>query len=184
MVERLQDIYRPVDQRRRDFREVERRLSGEEITEQATRCMNCGIPFCHGVGCPLGNVIPEFNQAVARGEWRLAWEILSSTSSFPEFTSRVCPALCEGSCTDGIDSDPVMVRQIERRIVDTAYENGWVAPVVPEHRNGKSVAEVRPDLPRLKNSPGSDSRSRFLKPPGGRADCSVTEFRISNWRRR
>ena len=142
MVERLQDIYRPVDQRRRDFREVERRLSGEEITEQATRCMNCGIPFCHGAGCPLGNVIPEFNQAVARGEWRLAWEILSSTSSFPEFTSRVCPALCEGSCTDGIDSDPVMVRQIEKRIVDTAYENGWVAPVVPEHRNGKSVAVV------------------------------------------
>lgn len=142
MVERLQDIYRPVDQRRRDFREVERRLSGEEITEQATRCMNCGIPFCHGAGCPLGNVIPEFNQAVARGAWRLAWEILSSTSSFPEFTSRVCPALCEGSCTDGIDSDPVMVRQIEKRIVDTAYENGWVAPVVPEHRNGKSVAVV------------------------------------------
>ena len=96
MNRRIQDIYRPVDQRRRDFDEVERALSFDELKGQAGRCMNCGIPFCHGAGCPLGNVIPEINAAVAAGNWEAAWNILSSTSFFPEFTSRVCPALCEG----------------------------------------------------------------------------------------
>ena len=120
MTHRIDDIYRPAEQRRRDFREVERPLSCAELHEQAARCMGCGIPFCHGAGCPLGNVIPEFNAAACSGDWRGAWEILSSTSSFPEFTSRVCPALCEGSCTDGIDDEPVMVRQIEKAIVEKA----------------------------------------------------------------
>ena len=142
MTHRIDDIYRPAEQRRRDFKEVERPLSCAELHEQAARCMGCGIPFCHGAGCPLGNVIPEFNAAACSGDWRGAWEILSSTSSFPEFTSRVCPALCEGSCTDGIDDEPVMVRQIEKAIVENAYKNGWVKPFTPPRRNGWHVTVI------------------------------------------
>ena len=142
MTHRIDDIYRPAEQRRRDFREVERPLSCAELHEQAARCMGCGIPFCHGAGCPLGNVIPEFNAAACSGDWRGAWEILSSTSSFPEFTSRVCPALCEGSCTDGIDGEPVMVRQLEKAVVEAAFRNGFVKPPKPQSRSGKSVAVI------------------------------------------
>ena len=142
MNRRIQDIYRPVDQRRRDFDEVERALSFDELKGQAGRCMNCGIPFCHGAGCPLGNVIPEINAAVAAGNWEAAWNILSSTSFFPEFTSRVCPALCEGSCTDGIDGEPVMVRQLEKAVVEAAFRNGFVQPPKPQSRSGKSVAVI------------------------------------------
>ena len=142
MNRRIQDIYRPVDQRRREFAEVERALSFDELKGQAGRCMNCGIPFCHGAGCPLGNVIPEINAAVAAGNWEAAWNILSSTSFFPEFTSRVCPALCEGSCTDGIDGEPVMVRQLEKAVVEAAFRNGFVKPPKPQSRSGKSVAVI------------------------------------------
>lgn len=142
MNRRIQDIYRPVDQRRRDFDEVERALSFDELKGQAGRCMNCGIPFCHGAGCPLGNVIPEINAAVAAGNWEAAWNILSSTSFFPEFTSRVCPALCEGSCTDGIDGEPVMVRLLEKAVVEAAFRNGFVKPPKPQSRSGKSVAVI------------------------------------------
>ena len=134
MNKRIEDIYRPEDIRIRDFEEVERRITTGEIRDQAQRCMNCGIPFCHGAGCPLGNVIPEFNAAMFRGDDLLAYRILSETSFFPEFTSRVCPALCEGSCTHGIDEEPVMVRQIEKYVIETAFANGWVKPVVPKTR--------------------------------------------------
>ncbi len=139
---RIQDIYRPVEQRRRDFQEVERQLSGDELRSQARRCMGCGIPFCHGNGCPLGNVIPEINAAAASGDWELAWNILSETSFFPEFTSRVCPALCEGSCTGGIGDEPVMVRQIEKAVVENAFRNNWVRPPAPVGRNGHRVAVI------------------------------------------
>ena len=138
-VERLGHIYRPIRERVKDFKEVEMPVEENEIRQQASRCMNCGIPFCHGKGCPLGNLIPDMNDAVNRGDYRLAWNILSSTSPFPEFTSRICPALCEGSCTEGIDRDPVMVRQIEKRVVENAYAQGWVKTAVPEKRNGRKV---------------------------------------------
>ena len=142
MSERIHDIYRPVDQRVRDFEEVERELSSDELKGQAERCMNCGIPFCHGMGCPLGNVIPEINSAVAVGDWKRAWDILSSTSYFPEFTGRICPALCEGSCTDGIDQDPVMIRQLEKAVVETAFKRGYVKPLTPKVRKSGKVAVI------------------------------------------
>ena len=93
-MDRIHDVYRPVAERVRDFREVERMFPRAELASQAQRCHDCGIPFCHGAGCPLGNVIPEFNSAVAKGDMLRAWEILSETSYFPEFTCRICPALC------------------------------------------------------------------------------------------
>ena len=143
MNQRIQEIYRPIKQRSRDFCEVERNLSFNELLSQAERCMHCGIPFCHGSGCPLGNIIPEINAAVAAGSWVQAWELLRSTSSFPEFTGRVCPALCEGSCVSGLDGEPVMVRQLEKAVVEHAFELGMVTPPYPRSaQNGKKIAVV------------------------------------------
>ena len=140
-MDRIENIYRPVEERVGDFQEVERRFSQEEIAAQAARCHACGIPFCHGAGCPLGNVVPEFNAAVAAGRMERGWRILSETSLIPEFTCRVCPALCENACTCGIDGEPVMVRQCEKLIIETAFANGWVRPViVPD--NGKTAAVI------------------------------------------
>lgn len=140
--DRLKNIYRPVSERLLDFLEVERTLSATEIDQQAQRCQECGIPFCHGAGCPLENVIPEMNAAVAAGNWRLAWDILSSTSQFPEFTSRICPALCEASCTQGINGAPVMIRQLEKTITETAFTNNWVRPPAAVLASGFSVAVI------------------------------------------
>ena len=138
-IERIAHVYRPAAERVRYFNEVEAPLTAQQLAEQSARCMGCGIPFCHGTGCPLGNLIPDFNEAVHKGDWKQAWDLLSSTSSFPEFTSRICPALCEGSCTEGLNLEPVMIRQIEKAIVETAFANGWVKPSVPAKRTGKKV---------------------------------------------
>ncbi len=141
-INRIGYQYRPIEVRRCDFSEVEIPMSETEIQRQAMRCMNCGIPFCHGLGCPLGNLIPDFNHNVVRGKWHEAWDLLSQTSPFPEFTSRICPALCEGSCTSGMEFGSVSVRQIEKRIVEKAYENGWVKPQIPAVRNGRTATVI------------------------------------------
>ena len=141
-MQRIHDIYRPVENRSRDWREVERVLSDAELKEQTARCMNCGQPFCHAYGCPLGNLVPDQNRAVAQGDWKRAYALLSLNSDFPEFTSRICPALCEASCVHGLDEEAVMVRQSEKRIIETAFEKGWVVPCPPEKENGKSAAVV------------------------------------------
>ena len=131
-----------MEERKNDWKEVERALSDEALKEQTSRCMNCGQPFCHAYGCPLGNLVPDQNRAVAQGNWKLAYELLSSNSDFPEFTSRICPALCEASCVHQLDEESVMIRQSEKRIIETAFENGWVTPRPPEKENGKSVAVI------------------------------------------
>ena len=141
-MQRIHDIYRPTEKRKGDWREVERMLSEEELKEQASRCMNCGQPFCHAYGCPLGNLVPDQNRAVAQGDWRRAYDLLTANSDFPEFTSRICPALCEASCVHGLDEEAVMVRQSEKRIIETAFEKGWVVPHPPEKENGKYAAIV------------------------------------------
>ena len=141
-MQRTHDIYRPIDERTCDWREVERMLSDAELQEQTSRCMNCGQPFCHAYGCPLGNLVPDQNRAVAQGDWRRAFALLSANSDFPEFTSRICPALCEASCVHGLDEESVMVRQSEKRIIETAFANGWVTPHPPEKENGKSAAVI------------------------------------------
>ena len=114
-MERIHDIYRDTDERKHDFKEVERRIPTEDIRKQVTRCMNCGQPFCHGYGCPLGNLVPDQNKAVAEGDDKRAYELLSVNSDFPEFTARICPALCEASCVHQLDEESVMIRQPEKR---------------------------------------------------------------------
>ncbi len=141
-MERIHDYYRPVSERTADFKEVERPLTADEIRPQAERCLNCGVPFCHGYGCPLGNLVPDQNRAVARGDFRRAYELLSANSDFPEFTARVCPALCESCCVHQLDEESVMVRQSEKLIIETAFANGWVVPRPPATENGKRAAVI------------------------------------------
>jgi glutamate synthase (NADPH/NADH) small chain len=132
---------RPVDVRIQDWREVYEDFPLGTLRTQATRCMDCGIPFCHH-GCPLGNLIPEWNDLVRRGDWREAGERLHATNNFPEFTGRLCPAPCESSCVLGINSDPVTIKQIEVEIADKIWDEGWATPAVPERKTGRRVAVV------------------------------------------
>lgn len=141
-INRVDAGYRPVAERLKDYDEVELHPALEVLKEQASRCMSCGIPFCHGIGCPLKNVIPEINKAAMEERFEDAWALLSSTSSFPEFTSRICPALCEGSCTAGLDLEPVTIRQLEYLVTEEAFKRGFVHPHAPALRNGKKVAVV------------------------------------------
>ena len=141
-MERIHDIYRPMEERKADWKEVELMLSDDELKEQTSRCMNCGEPFCHAYGCPLGNLVPDQNRAVAQGDWRCAYDLLTVNSDFPEFTSRICPALCEASCVHQLDEESVMVRQSEKRIIETAFANGWVVPRPPAQENGKKAAII------------------------------------------
>ncbi|MDT8868365.1 glutamate synthase subunit beta [Vibrio fluvialis] len=114
---------------------------GKKINQQTSRCMDCGVPFCHN-GCPIGNIIPEFNDAVYRESWEEAWHILSSTNNFPEFTGRVCPAPCESACVLGINQDPITICNIEKTIVERAYQDGYAKPKTPRTRTGKSIAII------------------------------------------
>lgn len=141
-MERIHDYYRPVAERKQDFGEVERPLTRDDLQPQVERCLSCGVPFCHGYGCPLGNLVPDQNRAVARGDMKRAYELLSVNSDFPEFTSRVCPAICESCCVHQLDEESVMVRQAEKLIIETAFENGWVTPRPPARENGKRAAVI------------------------------------------
>jgi glutamate synthase (NADPH) small chain len=132
---------RPVDVRIRDWREVYEDFPEASLNKQAARCMDCGIPFCHN-GCPLGNLIPEWNDLVRRGTWREAIESLHATNNFPEFTGRLCPAPCESACVLGINSDPVTIKRVEVEIIDRAFAEGWVTPRPPAAKTGKRVAVV------------------------------------------
>ena len=139
---RIHDYYRPAEIRRRDFDEVERALSPLELAPQVERCLGCGVPFCHGYGCPLGNLVPDQNRAVAHGDLRKAYDLLSVNSDFPEFTARVCPAICESCCVHQLDEESVMIRQSEKLIIETAFAKGWVIPRPPTSENGKRAAVI------------------------------------------
>ena len=132
---------RPVPLRLRDWKEVYEDFDHATLAHQASRCMDCGIPFCHN-GCPLGNLIPEWNDLVYRDRWREAIERLHATNNFPEFTGRLCPAPCEASCVLGINADPVAIKQVEVEIIDNAWEQGWIVPNPPHLVTGKTVAVV------------------------------------------
>jgi hypothetical protein len=133
--------YRPVGERLRDWRHVQQDFPREKTLEQAARCMDCGIPFCND-GCPLGNIIPDFNDLVFRDKWEDALARLHSTNNFPEFTGMVCPAPCEQACVLGINQDPVTIKQVEWEIVTRGWEEGFIRPVRPERRSGRSVAVI------------------------------------------
>ncbi|EHK84891.1 glutamate synthase subunit beta [Saccharomonospora azurea] len=132
---------RPVDLRLRDWREVYEEFENSKLAKQAGRCMDCGIPFCHQ-GCPLGNLIPEWNTLTWRDDWRDAIERLHATNNFPEFTGTLCPAPCESACVLGINDDPVTIKRVEVSIIDRAWDEGWVTPQPPATKTGKRVAVV------------------------------------------
>ena len=140
-IERTERSYAPVKERVKSYDEFVLPLSDDELSRQGARCMDCGIPFCH-TGCPVDNIIPEWNDLVYRGDWRLALDVLHSTNNFPEFTGRICPAPCEAACTLNIIDEPVTIKTIECAIVDHGWEQGWIEPQVPDRGTGKRIAVV------------------------------------------
>ena len=177
---------RPVPVRIMDWKEVYESGDSAVLRRQAGRCMDCGIPFCHK-GCPLGNLIPEWNDLTWRGEGRSAIERLHATNNFPEFTGRLCPAPCESSCVLGINQPAVTIKQIEVSIADEAFANGWVEAEPPARLTGKTVAVVGsgPAGPRGRAAahPRRATPSPSTSAMTGSADCSATASRTSRWRR-
>jgi glutamate synthase (NADPH) small chain len=139
---RLKERYRPVAERVKDYRPVALALKDPVLEQEGLRCLDCGTPFCHMLGCPLGNLIPEWNEALGQGRWYEAWRRLELTNNFPEITGRVCPAPCEASCTLAINSSPVAIRQVELAIIEKAFTDGWVVPRPPARETGRRVAVI------------------------------------------
>src|SRR5260221_5962513 len=177
---------RPVDVRIRDWREVYTEFSQGELERQAGRCMDCGIPFCHN-GCPLGNLIPEWNDLVWASDWRAAAERLHATNNFPEFTGRLCPAPCEAACVLGINAEPVAIKQVEVEIIDRAWAEGWVppqrataAPAAVGRRvavGGAGPAGLAPG-PQLTPAGQSVAVDERADRPGGLPRYGVPEFKL------
>jgi glutamate synthase (NADPH/NADH) small chain len=140
-IDRLDRSYAPIEDRLKHYGEFVLPLGEDGTREQAARCMDCGIPFCHN-GCPVNNIIPEWNDLVYHGNWREALDVLHSTNNFPEFTGRVCPAPCEASCTLNLDDEPVTIKTIECAIVDRGWQEGWIEPQIPARKTGKRVAII------------------------------------------
>ncbi|MGF1547956.1 MAG: glutamate synthase subunit beta [Thiotrichales bacterium] len=140
-IQRRDRAYAPVNERVKNYTEFTVPLADSEVRQQGARCMDCGIPYCHN-GCPVNNIIPEWNDLVYRGKWREALEVLHSTNNFPEFTGRICPAPCEASCTLNLTDQPVTIKTIECTIIDRGWAEGWVRPQIASHRTGKRVAVV------------------------------------------
>ena len=176
----------PPAERVKNYNEFESLYSDEKLNEQSARCMNCGIPFCHS-GCPLGNIIPEFNDAVYRKNWEEAYQILSSTNNFPEFTGRICPAPCEAACVLGINKPAVAIEEIEKHIIEIAYEKNLVKPTAPLIKTGKKVAVVG------SGPAGLAAAAQLAKAghavtvyerddrPGGLLRYGIPDFKLEKW---
>jgi glutamate synthase (NADPH/NADH) small chain len=177
---------RPAAERVNDFKEFVERYTEEKLNEQSGRCMDCGTPFCHE-GCPVGNLIPEFNDAVFRKSWKEAYEILSSTNNFPEFTGRVCPAPCESSCVLGINQPAITIEEIEKHIVEIAFESGLVQPRIPHVRTGKKVAVVGSGPAGLAAAAQLNSAGHTVTvferddEPGGLLRYGIPDFKLEKW---
>jgi glutamate synthase (NADPH) small chain len=140
-IDRIEGGYRPVHERVKDYREVELELSEKDRKQQAARCMDCGVPFCHS-NCPVGNLMPEWQERIQQGDWKGAYEILQATDNFPEFTGRICPALCESGCVVAINKPSVTIRENELSVIERAFKEGYVQPKPPKFRTGKKVAVI------------------------------------------
>jgi glutamate synthase (NADPH) small chain len=177
---------KPVQERLNNYNEFVERYSDEKLNQQAGRCMNCGVPFCHN-GCPLGNVIPEFNDAVYRKEWGLAYEILSSTNNFPEFTGRICPAPCESACVLGINQPAIAIEEIEKHIIEIAFDKGLVKPKKPNLRSGKKIAVVGSGPAGLAAAAQLNYAGHSVtvferdEAPGGLLRYGIPDFKLEKW---
>jgi len=176
----------PVEKRVKHYKEFIHRFKPETLNHQAGRCMNCGIPFCHH-GCPLGNVIPEFNDAVYNKQWEDAYNILTSTNNFPEFTGRICPAPCETACVLGINQPAITIEEIEKHIIEIAYEKGFVKPNAPNLRSGKKIAVVGSGPAGLAAAAqlnyAGHSVTVFERDdrPGGLLRYGIPDFKLEKW---
>jgi len=174
------------DARVKNYNEFVGLYTADKLNEQSARCMNCGIPFCHS-GCPLGNIIPEFNDAVYRKNWVEAYEILSSTNNFPEFTGRICPAPCESACVLGINKPPVAIEEIEKHIIEIAYEKNLVKPVAPLIKTGKRVAVVGSGPAGLAAAAQLSKAGHIVTvyerddKPGGLLRYGIPDFKLEKW---
>ncbi len=177
---------RKVEERLKDYNEFINRFSDEQLNRQSSRCMNCGVPFCHS-GCPLGNVIPEFNDAVYRKEWKEAYDILTSTNNFPEFTGRICPAPCESACVLGINQPAITIEEIEKHIIEIAFDKGFVQPKKPIIRTGKKVAVVGSGPAGLAAAAQLNYAGHYVMvferddAPGGLLRYGIPDFKLEKW---
>lgn len=175
-----------VEERIRHYKEFIQRYTDEKLNQQASRCMNCGVPFCHH-GCPLGNVIPEFNDAVYRSDWKEAYDILVSTNNFPEFTGRICPAPCEAACVLGINQPAVTIEEIEKHIIEIAFEKGFVKPRKPNMRSGKKVAVIGSGPAGLAAAAQLNYAGHTVTvferddAPGGLLRYGIPDFKLEKW---
>ena len=179
--------YAPVTDRLKHYNEFLQILPPEEVKTQGARCMDCGVPFCH-TGCPLGNIIPDFNDLVYREQWHEASQRLHATNNFPEFTGRVCPAPCEAACVLGINEDPVAIKQIEMTIADRAFDEGWVTAEPPAVRTGKRVAVVGSGPAGLAAAQQLNRAGHLVTVferadrPGGLLMYGIPDFKLEKWR--
>jgi glutamate synthase (NADPH/NADH) small chain len=177
---------RPVAERIKDYKEFVERLPDEKLNQQSGRCMNCGVPFCHS-GCPLGNVIPEFNDAIYNKSWEEAYSILSSTNNFPEFTGRICPAPCESACVLGINQPAVTIEEIEKHIIEIAFDKGFVKPRKPNVRTGKKIAVVGSGPSGLAAAAQLNFAGHQVTvyerddAPGGLLRYGIPDFKLEKW---
>jgi glutamate synthase (NADPH/NADH) small chain len=177
---------RKVEERLTDYKEFVQRYTDQKLNEQSGRCMNCGVPFCHN-GCPLGNIIPEFNDAVYRKEWKEAYDILASTNNFPEFTGRICPAPCESSCVLGINQPAITIEEIEKHIIEIAFDKGFVQPKKSIVRTGKKIAVVGSGPSGLAAAAQLNAAGHYVMvferddAPGGLLRYGIPDFKLEKW---